>query len=71
MLATTIIKKVNKKNNDVTPPLKWVGGKRKIIDVIESASQGIETPFTYYEPFFGGEQYFFHCSVKVIFKMLI
>ena len=64
MLATTIIKKVNKKNNDVTPPLKWVGGKRKIIDVIESASQGIETPFTYYEPFFGGGAIFFSLFSK-------
>ena len=64
MLATTIIKKVNKKNNDVTPPLKWVVGKRKIIDVIESASQGIETPFTYYEPFFGGGAIFFSLFSK-------
>ena len=38
--------------NNLMPPLKWVGGKRKIVEIIISATNKIETPFTYYEPFF-------------------
>ena len=59
---------MNKKNNNITPPLKWVGGKRKIIDVIESATQNLETPFTYYEPFFGGGAVFFSLFSKGFIK---
>ena len=59
---------MNKKNNNITPPLKWVGGKRKIIDVIESATQNLDTPFTYYEPFFGGGAVFFSLFSKGFIK---
>ena len=65
-LPTTINKKVNRKKNEITPPLKWVGGKRKIIDVITSATQQIDTPFTYYEPFFGGGAVFFSLYSKAL-----
>ena len=58
----------NKNNNDITPPLKWVGGKRKIIDIVMFASQGIDTPFTYYEPFFGGGAIFFSLFSKGFIK---
>ena len=69
LLLTTIVWKVNNKNNnDITPPLKWVGGKRKIIDIVMSASQGIDTPFTYYEPFFGGGAIFFSLFSKGFIK---
>tara|TARA_X000001036_G_scaffold408021_1_gene417958 strand:- start:206 stop:1174 length:969 start_codon:yes stop_codon:yes gene_type:complete len=47
------------KSINLAPPLKWVGGKRKIIDIIISATNEIETPITYYEPFFGGGAIFF------------
>ena len=55
---------MNKKNNNILPPLKWVGGKRKINDVIESATQNLQAPFTYYEPFFGGGAIFFSLFSK-------
>lgn len=59
---------MNKKNNEIIPPLKWVGGKRKITDIIVSASHEIETPFTYYEPFFGGGAIFFSLFSKGFIK---
>ena len=59
---------MNKKNNNILPPLKWVGGKRKIIDIIESATQNLEAPFTYYEPFFGGGAIFFSLFSKGFIK---
>jgi DNA adenine methylase len=40
------------RNNLVTPPLKWVGGKRQLLPVIRKY---IPNAFSmYYEPFFGG-----------------
>ncbi len=36
--------------NTVYPPLKWVGGKRKIVEIIYSSISNIQSPFTYYEP---------------------
>ena len=45
--------------NKIAPVLKWVGGKRKIDDIILSAAKTISYPFTYYEPFFGGGAIFF------------
>lgn len=59
---------MNKTNDRITPPLKWVGGKRKIIDVIDYATQSLEAPFTYYEPFFGGGAIFFSLHSKGVLK---
>ena len=53
-----------KEDINLVPPLKWVGGKRKIVEIIISATNKIETPFTYYEPFLVVVQYFFHYTVK-------
>ena len=50
---------MSKSNVKIYPVLKWVGGKRKIKDVILSAVENINKPFTYYEPFFGGGAIFF------------
>lgn len=45
------------KDPSVTPILKWVGGKRQLIDVI---SPIIQQHTTYYEPFVGGGAVLFH-----------
>ena len=52
----------------IYPVLKWVGGKRKIEDVILSAVENINKPFTYYEPFFGGGAIFFSLYSKGFIK---
>ena len=52
------------KEKIVLPPLKWVGGKRKIIEIIQSAAENIEKPFSFYEPFFGGGAIFFSLYSK-------
>lgn len=57
---------MSKSNVKIYPVLKWVGGKRKIEDVILSAVENINKPFTYYEPFFGGGAIFFLYTVKVL-----
>ena len=54
--------------NNLTPPLKWVGGKRKIVEIIQSAAENIGSPFTYYEPFFGGGAIFFSLYSKGFLK---
>lgn len=45
------------KDPSVTPILKWVGGKRQLIDAI---SPIIQEHTTYYEPFVGGGAVLFH-----------
>ena len=57
-----------KKEQIIIPPLKWVGGKRKIVEIIQSAIQNIDSPFTYYEPFFGGGAIFFSLHSKGFLK---
>ena len=52
----------------MNPPLKWVGGKRKIVEIIQSATEYIDSPFTYYEPFFGGGAIFFTLSSQGLIK---
>ena len=54
--------------NKISPVLKWVGGKRKIDDIIISAAKKIDSPFTYYEPFFGGGAIFFSLSSQGMIK---
>ena len=54
--------------NNLMPPLKWVGGKRKIVEIIQSAAENIDSPFTYYEPFFGGGAIFFSLYSKGFLK---
>lgn len=56
------------KDKTIHPPLKWVGGKRRIIDIIQSAIQELESPFTYYEPFFGGGAIFFSLYSQGVIK---
>ena len=56
------------KNQALLPPLKWVGGKRKIVEIIQSAVENIDSPFTYYEPFFGGGAIFFSLYGKGFLK---
>ena len=60
--------KLMKKEQIIIPPLKWVGGKRKIVEIIQSAIQNIDSPFTYYEPFFGGGAIFFSLHSKGFLK---
>ncbi len=59
---------MSKSKVKIHPVLKWVGGKRKIEDVIQSATEHIDKPFTYYEPFFGGGAVFFSMYSKGILK---
>ena len=54
--------------NTVYPPLKWVGGKRKIVEIIYSSISNIHSPFTYYEPFFGGGAIYFLLYSKGFIK---
>lgn len=54
--------------NKIAPVLKWVGGKRKIDDIILSAAKTISYPFTYYEPFFGGGAIFFSLFSQGLIK---
>ena len=39
--------KLMKNEKVMNPPLKWVGGKRKIVEIIQSAAENIDSPFTY------------------------
>ena len=59
---------MSKSSVKIYPVLKWVGGKRKIEDVILSAVENINKPFTYYEPFFGGGAIFFSLYSKGFIK---
>lgn len=59
---------MDKSQNKIVPVLKWVGGKRKIDDIIQSAIHTISSPFTYYEPFFGGGAIFFSLYGKGFLK---
>ena len=59
---------MDKFQNKIVPVLKWVGGKRKIDDIIQSAIDTISSPFTYYEPFFGGGAIFFSLYSQGLIK---
>ena len=59
---------MDKSQNKIVPVLKWVGGKRKIDDIIQSAIDTISSPFTYYEPFFGGGAIFFSLYSQGLIK---
>lgn len=50
-----------KKDPLVAPVLKWVGGKRQLMDIIQPL---IPKYSTYYEPFIGGGAVFFHEQPK-------
>jgi DNA adenine methylase len=52
-------------NNNVAPFLKWVGGKRQIIDTIKLYLPQKFT--TYYEPFIGGGALLFHLQPNKAF----
>lgn len=47
-------------NIDAHPALKWAGGKRELIKVIDSEGYIPDNIDTYYEPFFGAGAVFFH-----------
>ena len=52
------------KNKLVTPFVKWVGGKRQLINsIIEFIPKNIKN-HTYVEPFIGGGAVFFHLQPK-------
>ena len=53
-----------KKNKLVTPFLKWVGGKRQLIPVINESISKNFTNHNYYEPFVGGGAILFHLYPK-------
>ena len=53
-----------KKNKLVTPFLKWVGGKRQLIPVINESISKNFTHHNYYEPFVGGGAILFHLYPK-------
>ena len=53
-----------KKNKLVTPFLKWVGGKRQLIPVINESISKNFTNRNYYEPFVGGGAILFHLYPK-------
>jgi len=51
-----------KKNKLVMPVVKWVGGKRQLLDDIQAKLP--DKYNTYYEPFFGGGALLFHLQPK-------
>lgn len=52
------------KNKLIVPFLKWVGGKRQLIDVINPLLPSNFSKLKYYEPFIGGGAIFFHFQNK-------
>lgn len=52
------------KNKLIVPFLKWVGGKRQLIDVIKPLLPSNFSKLKYYEPFIGGGALFFHFQNK-------
>ena len=54
-----------KKNKLVTPVLKWVGGKRQLLDTLTPLLPKRVT--TYCEPFVGGGAMLFHMQPKIAF----
>ncbi len=56
------------KNKLVAPVLKWVGGKRQLLDsIVPLMPKKISS---YCEPFFGGGQFYFICSPKRLILMI-
>lgn len=53
-----------KKNNLVSPFLKWVGGKRQLIPQISELLPAKIRELKYIEPFIGGGALFFHLQPK-------
>ncbi len=52
------------KNKLVTPFVKWVGGKRQLMDVVMEAMPKNISNYTYVEPFIGGGAVFFNLQPK-------
>lgn len=52
------------KNKLVTPFVKWVGGKRQLMDVVMEAMPKNISNYTYVEPFIGGGAVFFNIQPK-------
>lgn len=52
-------KKAEKKNRLIAPFVKWVGGKRQLLDTIKEVIPPTNSYNTYYEPFIGGGALFF------------
>lgn len=62
MYIRSVLLKNMKKNRLVSPFLKWVGGKRQLIPVIQELLP--EKITTYYEPFLGGGALLFYLQPK-------
>ena len=58
----------NENNVEIKSPLKWAGGKRNFKDIINTAADTLDGPFTYFEPFFGGGAIFFSLYEKKYIK---
>ena len=53
----------------VSPFIKWVGGKSKLIlDIDKNLPELVKNDFTYVEPFLGGGAVFFHLISNYKFK---
>ena len=61
-MDNTVKTSEKKKNKLVMPIVKWVGGKRQLLNDIEEKMP--RTFGTYYEPFFGGGAVLFHLQPK-------
>ncbi len=58
---------------NISPPLKWVGGKKQLLKELISATEQFKKQskvdnFTYHEPFFGGGAFFFELSLNQSIK---
>ena len=52
------------KNKLISPFVKWVGGKRQLIDQINPVLPKDIAKLKYFEPFIGGGALFFHLQNK-------
>ena len=55
-------------SQNVSSPLKWAGGKRKINHLILDIAKNFNGKFDYYEPFFGGGSIFFSLASNNLIK---
>ncbi|MBR0253204.1 MAG: Dam family site-specific DNA-(adenine-N6)-methyltransferase, partial [Synergistaceae bacterium] len=56
-----------RKNKLVAPVLKWVGGKRQLIEILSTLLPPKISSYSYCEPFVGGGALLFHLQPKKAF----